>query len=426
MLALKSLRARFALSLASASAVLIAIFSVLIYHYIKITILENSAQVLRSHASSLASHPAMQNPSKELLDSLAVSFGVEYIELLEPINRTSVALNGSSLILKQPITLSPQKNVAIAISADISHDLELLDQILANIIIATASAVFLVLFYALFLSRMLLLPIKSLANKVSSLNERFLNPLDESQVATEFAPLASGINRLISRLKTFAMSQKELFIGTAHELKTPLAVMKTKAEVTLIKPRDSEAYIAAIRENIEQINKMNKMVSSILEVGRGEGAQLEPPVATDIIAELSNIAENFAMLANKEDKKLDINLTPASLKASIQPQLLNQIIQNFLQNALKFSPAGAVITLSSYVDGGELIVEVADEGAGIDDDADLFAPFKRDKNSSGAGLGLFLARSAAAALGGLVSIKNRGDRAGALATLKLPITPKKG
>ncbi|HFU74367.1 MAG TPA: ATP-binding protein, partial [Helicobacteraceae bacterium] len=106
--------------------------------------------------------------------------------------------------------------------------------------------------------------------------------------------------------------------------------------------------------------------------------------------------------------------------ATLQKTLLNQIIQNFLQNALKFTPEYGVISLRTYLTSEGLMIEVFDTGCGIDDKVDLFAPFKRQGNKSGVGLGLFLAKSASDALGADISIKNREDGiSGTIASLHL-------
>ena len=272
---------------------------------------------------------------------------------------------------------------------------------------------------------MLLAPLRSFCLKLGELNERFLQEVETDELPVEFKPLGDGVNRLIGRILTFVQYQKELFIGAAHELKTPLAVMKTKNEVTLIKERDSQKYIEALKNNNEAINQMNKMISSILEIGRQEGAQFEQPVMTDIIAYINEIGNNFLILAKGDDRNIKINLRPHSLKIMIQPTLFLHVLQNFVQNAIKFSPKEATIEINSTLINGEFIVRVIDEGIGIDESKDLFAPFKRYGNSSGAGLGLFLAKGAAQALGGNIELRNRTDRSGTIATFILPIRNNK-
>ncbi len=420
MLPQKSLRAKFALQLASASTMLIVIFSVMLYHYIKITIFENIVQSLTLEAKNISA--MNENESLEYKNS---NFDLIKIVLNDD-NLTRPEFVSTKDINATYLTLYyPYQNRLLVLTKNTSEYSLIVDQILVDILIINSTAIFLILFYALFLSRMLLAPLRSFCLKLGQLNERFLQEVETDELPVEFKPLGDGVNRLIGRILTFVQYQKELFIGAAHELKTPLAVMKTKNEVTLIKERDTQKYIDTLKNNNEAINQMNKMISSILEIGRQEGAQFEQPVMTDMIAYINEIGNNFLILAKGDDKNIRMNLRPHSLKIMIQPTLFLHVLQNFVQNAIKFSPKGATIEINSTLANGEFIVRVIDEGIGIDESKDLFAPFKRYGNSSGAGLGLFLAKGAAQALGGRIELRNRIDRSGTIATLTLPIRNSK-
>ena len=165
---------------------------------------------------------------------------------------------------------------------------------------------------------------------------------------------------------------------------------------------------------------MNVIVSNILNIGRQEGAQLDKPQEVDIIKLLRQKANDFKLLASNENKTLHMKFEPNGFMAIIQVGLLNQIVQNFLQNALKFTPKEGSVSLISSQDDYGLLIQVIDEGCGIDESVDLFAPFKRQGNKSGVGLGLFLAKSAADALGAKIDIRNRDDgKQGAVASLHL-------
>jgi two-component system OmpR family sensor kinase len=247
-----------------------------------------------------------------------------------------------------------------------------------------------------------------------------MRPIKVEELPEEFEPLGATINHLIARIQNFVKYQKELFIGTAHELKTPLAVIKLKNQVTLIKKRSAEEYIDALKVTNKTIDEMNIIVSNILNIGRQEGMQLEKPQEVDVIKILTQKADDFKLLAANEGKTLYMHFEPDGFMAILQVGLLNQIVQNFLQNALKFTPKDKNVTLKSSLNNYGLLIEVIDEGCGIDESSDLFAPFKREGNKPGVGLGLFLAKSAADALGAKISIKNRTDGVvGTIASLNL-------
>ena len=400
---------------------LIAVVSVMLYHYIRVTVFQSVVSELNQQATAYKNNPQNFNPNnlktftieipnKTLATVKAGELKGEKPYLVmqkikdESITTLTTRLDDSSyLVLEKETTLQSQ----------------IVEEIFIDIIIVNVTAILLVLFYALFLSRMLLIPIKILSHKLTNLDEKFLKEIDIKSLPDEFLPLGNSINRLISRIQTFVLYQKELFVGVAHELKTPLAVMKTKNEVTLLKPRESEKYIEALKSNNKAINGMNAMIGSVLEIGRQEGAQFEEPVNTDVIAFLKKLGKNYEVLAKDEEKNLALDLKPEIFNLNIQTSLLTHIVQNFVQNAIKFSPKNSTITISSRLEKSKFIIEVADEGVGIDESKDLFAPFKRYGNKGGAGLGLFLAKGAAQALGAEISIKNRENTNGAVASLVL-------
>ena len=400
---------------------LIAVVSVMLYHYIRVTVFQSVVSELNQQATAYKNNPQNFNPNN--LKTFTI----------ETPNKTLATIKAGELKGEKPylvmqkvkdestttLTTRLDESNYLVLEKDTTLQSQIVEEIFIDIIIVNVTAILLVLFYALFLSRMLLIPIKILSHKLTNLDEKFLKEIDIKSLPDEFLLLGNSINRLISRIQTFVLYQKELFVGVAHELKTPLAVMKTKNEVTLLKPRDSEKYIEALKSNNEAINGMNAMIGSVLEIGRQEGAQFEEPVNTDVIAFLKKLGKNYEVLAKGEEKNLALGLKPEILNLNIQTSLLTHIVQNFVQNAIKFSPKNSTITISSRLEKSKFIIEVTDEGVGIDENKDLFAPFKRYGNKGGAGLGLFLAKGAAQALGAEISIKNREGANGAVASLVL-------
>ena len=400
---------------------LIAVVSVMLYHYIRVTVFQSVVSELNQQATAYKSNPQNFNPNNLKTFTIEVP------------NKTLATIKAGELKGEKPylvmqkikdesittLTTRLDDSSYLVLEKETTLQSQIVEEIFIDIIIVNVTAILLVLFYALFLSRMLLIPIKILSHKLTNLDEKFLKEIDIKSLPDEFLPLGNSINRLISRIQTFVLYQKELFVGVAHELKTPLAVMKTKNEVTLLKPRESEKYIEALKSNNEAINGMNAMIGSVLEIGRQEGAQFEEPVNTDVIAFLKKLGKNYEVLAKGEEKNLTLDLKPEIFNLNIQTSLLTHIVQNFVQNAIKFSPKNSTITISSRLEKSKFVIEVADEGVGIDESKDLFAPFKRYGNKGGAGLGLFLAKGAAQALGAEISIKNRENSNGAVASLVL-------
>jgi two-component system OmpR family sensor kinase len=162
------------------------------------------------------------------------------------------------------------------------------------------------------------------------------------------------------------------------------------------------------------------MISSILEIGRQEGAQFEKPVEVDLVQFLKDKSKDFNLIAKNVGKNISVDFEPQMYCVISQPTLLNHILQNFVQNAVKFTPDGGTVHIKSRLEGDDFKIEVIDEGEGVDESIDLFAPFKRVGDQAGAGLGLFLAKGAADAIGAKLSLVNRKDgKQGAVATVLL-------
>ena len=418
----RSIRRDFLVQLIFASSSLIIIFSSFLFLYIENSVYEEKRQELLQYAKNIAGNRSIAANIEATTSEPFINISVEIISLKKPytdVDTYETSQEGNVfLTLVYPYDLHDLSYIKI--TKDVTATKKLLEKILNYIFIINVAGFILVIVYAIALSKMLVSPVKTLSSRLSNMNEHLIRPIVVKELPEEFEPLGLTLNHLIARIQNFVKYQKELFIGTAHELKTPLAVIKLKNQVTLIKKRTPEEYIEALKITNKTIDEMNVIVSNILNIGRQEGALLDKPVEVDVIALLREKANDFLLLAENEGKNLHIHLEPNGFMAMLQVGLLKQIIQNFLQNALKFTPKEKKVILRSSQDDVGLLIEVIDEGCGIDESVDLFAPFKRQGNKSGVGLGLFLAKSAADALGAHISINNRTDGIdGTVASLQL-------
>lgn len=425
MLSKRSIRGDYTRQITISFVALLAIFSAALYSYLYFTIYndiknELQAQVKHIIANNInySTQQTFYIQSANVLEdsTLQVSILPKAIPNTQYLEQTDSKSTHFSI-------LSPYKsNKTLKITKDITREKTFLRHLLKGTILVNFFALILVLLFALAFSSILYKPIQTLSTTLQRIKENDLEMLDDKGLPLEFYPLVVSINNLLERIKNYLGSQKQLFIGIAHELKTPLAVMKTKCEVTLIKEREKSAYIEALKENIQSINEINAIIKMLLELGRQESAQFEKSSLVDIHKILKNIANNFQILSKKEGKKFLVEIPQEEALVTIKPTLLTQIVQNFLQNAFKFTPRGKSVLLKSSLENEVLKIVVIDEGCGIDSELDdIYAPFKRAGNKSGAGLGLFLAKNAANALGGSISLQNRLDGQGSIATFELKI-----
>ena len=402
------------------------IFSVALYSYLYFTAYGNIKQELQKYSQHILANNITYTTNQ--------SFYIQNTNILSNDTIKIVVLDEKitqeyykKQTIKDDVYFSlfvPYKgNKTLNITKNITKEMWFLENLFEGIILVNFFALILIQLFALAFSNILYKPIHNLSQTLEKVKEYDLETLNNNALPLEFQPLVYSINNLLQRIKNYLSSQKQLFIGIAHELKTPLAVMKTKCEVTLIKERQKEVYTDALKENISSINEMNAIIKMLLDLGRQESAQFEKSSIVDINKILKKIADNFMILSKKENKSFFVEIEEEEVLLTIKPTLLTQIVQNFLQNAFKFTPKGKSILLKSSVEDGKLNIIVMDEGCGIDSELnDIYAPFRRAGNKSGAGLGLFLAKNAANALGGNISLQNRSDKQGTIAKFQLKIS----
>jgi len=419
-----SIYKQFSQKLIFATSFFVITLSFIFYGFTKSTIYSDIIDELISEAKLLKT--TINTPRDQNLKVL-IGEGTT-VELLKVDNQNGIKISQYKIANDNFIEVlyptNQDKFMFIKMTRNINSTNNMLGKIFGNLLILGVAGLILVILYALALSRTLIDPILKITNKLSKMDENSLASIDTSKTPVEFLPLANSINNLTTKIETYVKYQKELFIGTAHELKTPLAVMKLKAQVTLKKQRETEKYIDVLNVYIDEIDGMDNMITSILDMGRQEGAQFEKPVQLDVVKYLEKKVESYKLIANEKDIQIKYKSDIDTFITFIQITLLTQIIQNFVQNAIKFTPSGKKIIIKTIPNKHSITILVIDEGIGCPTDIDLFAPFKRVGKEKGAGLGLFLAKSAADTLGAIISLKNRTDNSsGTIAKLKLQSFP---
>ncbi len=315
----------------------------------------------------------------------------------------------------------PNSTKSITLTKNITVQKDLIKNIYLIMLIITVIGIIFILYYSSKLSSQLMKPLNKLTYKFSNMSESLLEPIKTEELPYEFKKVGDSFNSLINKIKTSINYRKELYVGTAHELKTPLAVMRLKNQITLMKYKKDDKIRETLKQNIDSIDTLNNMIHNILEYGRAEGGQFEKPQRINIIRLIAKKAEEYELLAHSQNRDFIYSFETERFMITIQPLLFMQIFQNFVQNALRFTPEGKLVKILVHTDAKNFIVDIIDEGKGVDESENLFAPFKRSQESVGAGLGLFLAQNAAESMGVIISLKNRQDgQKGAVASIKFP------
>ena len=420
----KSIYRQFYTKLIIATSLFIITLSFIFYEYARSTVYDDIQQNMLSHAKQLyKASLSTKNLEPVENDNLTINLVTNSILLNYQFQNYQ---RGGDYYIKLLYPFDLENKQFLQIIRNISLERELLYSVIfKNLFILAIPGFLLMLLYSLAVSKSLLKPIIQINKKLSNMDENSLTQIDKKDLPIEFHSLANSINSLTNRIETYVKFKKELFIGAAHELKTPLAVMKLKNEVTLKKKREIEKYEETLKLTIKSIDDMNIMISSILDIGRTEGAQFEQNIELDLVEYIKKKANDYRMISAQKNIIITFFSNVNHLNTSIQLTLFNQILQNFVQNAIKFTPNEKSIAIRLKKTKDEIIITVTDEGIGINENVDLFAPFKRIGNQSGVGLGLFLAKNAADALRAKITLENRNDwKTGCIAKLVLNNTSK--
>lgn len=422
MLSFRSIRSEFLFKLIPAFGALVFIFSYFVFTLIQYKIYEDLEMELKNTAEIVIEQEELIANFHEKRYNISFNPTFEiYTEInsrVEGYKRNFInGIDKNYFEIYYPI--DNEKDYFIIVKKDITDVNLLLDNIRNIIIFLNILSIFVIGLFSYLLSAVLAKPVSRLTKELASMDEKSLSRVDRSLVPEEFKGLAKSINILINKIEGHINYQKELFIGLAHELKTPLAVIKTKNSVTLMKEREKEKYIEVLKHNNKIVDEMNRMTGSILDVGRAEYAQFEPSKKINISSFLTEKAKDYAILAQSQGRVFVNKVLPYEIECSVGETLLGHVVQNFVQNAIKFTPEGRSIVMETSYHNGKYTVEVIDEGCGIDEKIDPFAPFIRKGQKQGVGLGLFLAKNAANAMNAQISIKNREDKEGAVAILIL-------
>jgi two-component system sensor histidine kinase MprB len=224
----------------------------------------------------------------------------------------------------------------------------------------------------------------------------------------ELARLAARFNGMLAALEDSAGRQRRLVADASHELRTPLTAARTNVDLLREGKLPPDEVRHALDEAAIELNSLTSLVADLVELARGEERKLrvEELQLDDLVAGVVDRAKARAPHAT-----FVMSLTPTQVR--VDPVLLERAVSNLLDNAVKYSPAGAPIEVT--VRDGEVIV--ADHGPGIaeEDVPRIFDRFYRAaaaRSKPGAGLGLAIVREAAEAHGGHASVESspRGAR----------------
>lgn len=231
-------------------------------------------------------------------------------------------------------------------------------------------------------------------------------PLPVPASADEVAGLTVSFNQMSQNLSRAFEQQKRFSQCAAHELRTPLAILKTRMSLFRKKGLCCTPETAALLDVLEeQTDRLSALVGDLLALTNME--ELEHSERVDIFQLLKHTEESLRDLANAHQVRLVLDAVPGTVPGNAA--LLERALFNLGENAIKYNRPGGTVTIRSSIRGNTWQVEVADQGSGIPEALleQVFEPFfrvdpSRSRQLGGAGLGLSLVRSIASLHGGQV------------------------
>ncbi|HEY0824736.1 MAG TPA: sensor histidine kinase [Ramlibacter sp.] len=265
-------------------------------------------------------------------------------------------------------------------------------------------------------------PVRRLSGELQARREGDLTPLAAADAPRELAPLVDATNEVMARLSQLLDNQKRFVRDTSHQLRTPLAVLKTQVQSALrgdVEPRQALQEINATVERATVLANQMLSLAKVEQLREEAGARV-----SDLSAEVRAMALELAPLVADKDIEFDIETQPAPVRA--HEWMLRELSRNLLHNAIRHTPRGGSLSVRVLTDGNTAALVVSDTGPGIPAELQsrLFQPFSSGDVRSGSGLGLAICMEIVRALGGTIELENREkDRrtAGLDATVRLPL-----
>jgi len=331
--------------------------------------------------------------------------------IIRMVNTPFVAPDGSTYILQVGISQEPT--------------IQLLQDWMNKVLFSIPIILLLTSFMGGLLAKRILRPIEKIAALAQEITQADLSKRVETEdFYQEMDSVVYSFNAMIARLEKSFHHIRNFSSHVAHELKTPLTILRGETELALMSQRTAEEYQETLKINLEETQTMLRIIDDLLFFTRMEHHpgwfKLEK---VDFLPYLGEIREQALLLAVRKQITIDYQM-PKDKKITINadPLHLRRLFFNLLDNAIKFSPEKGQIDLIVSCEEPHVVVRVKDHGRGITmkDAEKIFDVFySTDTTSGGNGLGLSIAQAIAKAHGGVITVAQKTQQ-GAEFVVTLP------
>lgn len=269
--------------------------------------------------------------------------------------------------------------------------------------------------------------LQEIGRQAAQQDEHTISELTLTRVPQEIQPLVTSFNSLLRRLRDAFATQRRFVQDAAHELRTPIAAIGLQLENCR-----GDLTCGASEERFSQleagVRRAQRLVDQLLRLSRQEAAGADGVGMVDLQAQLRESINTLIALADQ--RNIDLGLVgpehtsqPFTLRCA--PGDLRSLLDNLIENALRYTPEGGVVDVRLVQDGGRVAFEVVDTGPGIPQEMlpRVFDRFFRvpGNGANGSGLGLSIAQAAAQRCGLAITLRNRQDRSGLIARVEAAV-----
>ena len=309
-------------------------------------------------------------------------------------------------VLLQPVTSAQGRGVAViqvAETLELRHTLA--QQILWTTLQRQAVLVAVIALVVVVVVQRATRPVRRLSEELQARPEAQLTPISAPDAPRELLPLVDATNHVMLRLQNLLDHQKRFVRDTAHQLRTPLAVLKVQVQSALRGDMDAREALVDIRQTVDRATLLANQMLALAKVEQLR--QQAGAGAIDLAEIVRAVALDLSPLVAENDLDFSLETHPAHVYA--HDWMLRELARNLLHNAIKHSPPGSALAVRIAVDTHHAVLTVSDSGPGISSELRerLFQPFSAGDVRNGSGLGLAICHEIVAALDGSISLDNR-------------------
>jgi heavy metal sensor kinase len=282
------------------------------------------------------------------------------------------------------------------------------------------------------LSRRALAPVDALTRTARTITGNTLSSrVEQLHTGDELQRLSDTLNQMLGRIEIAFNRVTEFTADASHELRTPISLIRTEAELALRRSRGEEEYREALRHILLEAERTTSLIEELLALARADSGRQELNIQSiDLRGTLQEVASGWRQVANVRGIQFNERILDVELRVLGDATALRRVLDVLLDNAFKYTPrSGGMVSLGAEEIGGRAVISVRDNGIGIAEEEQkrIFERFyrvdkARSRDMGGAGLGLSIAQWIVQQHHGEIVVESALG-AGSIFRVKLPLAP---